>query len=353
MKRFNFFSILFISIFILTIGCNSSKSKRPVTKISIEKLSNKTLEYGKNVKVNLNYQSKASELNKIEFYIDNQLFKTVKEKENTLEIEAKNLLPGNHTLKTIASTTKGKKGTNYKTFMVVSDIVPKEGTFELIETLTHNTENFTQGFEFYKGKLYEGTGNYNESKLVIYNPDNKKIFKEKDIEKTYFGEGITIFNNKLYQLTYKAQKVLVYDAETLERINEFNFDSKEGWGLTHNEEHLIMSDGSHKLFFIDPETFKTVYTINVTTNKNVIQRINELEYVDGYIYANVWLTQTIIKIEASTGRVITAYNMNDLIKDMNSYHTDVLNGIAYNPENELFYLTGKYYPSTFKVKFSE
>lgn len=338
----------------LTVGCNTSNSKRPATKIIIENTNNNIIQYGQDINVQLSYKSKVSQLKNINFYIDNQLIKSVSNKNNSIKIDAKKLLPGNHTLKTIATTKKGKTGTNYKTILMVSDIEPKTGTFELIETISHNTESFTEGFEFYKGKLYEGTGNYKESKLIVYDPDREKIYKEKKIEDFYFGEGITIFNNKLYQLTYKAQKVLVYDVNTLEKINEFKFTSKEGWGLTHNDQHLIMSNGSYKLFFINPENFKTVYTLEVTNHKNVMNQINELEYVNGYIYANVWLSQTILKIEAKTGRIVTTYNMNEIIKNMNySYRTDVLNGIAYNTENELFYLTGKYYPSTFKVKFSE
>ena len=353
MNQMRSFTILLLTISMLTLGCSKTNSKRPSTKITVENSSNNSIQYGGTLKVNLEYQSKSSQLEKIALYLDNKLIETVSGKTNTIEIDSKNVLPGNHILKTVATTKQAKEGINYKTLLVLSNIVPKSGTFETVETLPHNPKYFTQGFEFYQGKLYEGTGNYNESKLVVYDPDQQKVFQEKKIEDFYFGEGVTIFNGKLYQLTYKKQKVLVYDVNTLERLNEFTFKSKEGWGLTHNDKYLIMSDGTHVLSFIEPETFKTVYTLHVTNHKNIINNINELEYVDGYIYANIWLTQTIVKIEASTGRIVTTYNMNAMIKDMNSYHTDVLNGIAYNPDNQLFYLTGKYYPTTFKVKFSE
>ena len=348
-----YLSILLLSISMLTIGCSKTNSKRPTTRISIENSTGNTIQYGSKVIVNLAYKSKASQLEKIDLFFDNHLIKTIIGANNSVEIDSKYILPGNHILKAEAITKKGQSGTNYKTLLVLSNVAPKLGNFETVETLPHDSKNFTQGFEFYEGKLYEGTGNYNESKLLVYDPDQQKTFQEKKIEDFYFGEGVTIFNGKLYQLTYKAQKVLVYNANTLERLTEFTFKSKEGWGLTHNDEYLIMSDGSYKLFFIEPETFKTVYTIDVTNHKNVVNNINELEYVDGYIYANIWLTQTILKIEATTGRVITSYNMSNTIKDMNSYHTDVLNGIAYNAKNQLFYLTGKYYPTIFKGKFSE
>ncbi len=209
--------------------------------------------------------------------------------------------------------------------------------------------------EYYKGYLYEGTGETGHSKLLKIDIKTGKPLQTFDMDDKYFGEGITILNNKIYQITYHAQKGFVYDLESFAVIDSFTYKSEQGWGLTNDGTHLIMSDGTNVLTWLNPEDFSIVKTIQVANDRGTMNVLNELEYIDGIIYANIYTTDFIVKIDASTGKVLEEINLKGLI-DM--YHKpedriDVLNGIAYDKENDKMYVTGKLYPRLFEVKFIE
>jgi len=346
--------LLITSILIILIGftgCSSSTATRkPVTNIQITP-SNNTIVYGNEFTITVQSKLNKPRIVEIEIYINNQLVEKVKSSSASITLNSKDFSTGKHTIKTIAKNQDNKIGINYASISIFSDLQPKQLSYHLKGTFTHNTSYYTQGLEFYNNKLYEGTGNYDESFIYVYNPENKKIDQSLKIDVQYFGEGITILNNKLYQLTYKAQKGFVYDVFTLEKISEFSFASKEGWGLTNDGKNLIMSDGSSSLYFIHPENFQIEKKIDVSTPLAFISNINELEYVDGVIYANIWTTQSIVKIEAKTGRVLAFIDMTGLMNNLTNHRIDVLNGIAYEPNEKLFYVTGKWWPSMFKVIF--
>ncbi len=172
------------------------------------------------------------------------------------------------------------------------------------------------------------------------------------LEDQYFGEGITIFNDKIYQVTYHAQKGFIYDLDTFEKVDSFSYSNEEGWGLTHNNQQLIMSDGTEYLFFLDPNTLKVEHKIPVYDNLSPVTYLNELEYQDGYIFANIWTTNYIVKIDAETGKVVARINMEGLLPStLNpSQRIDVLNGIAIDESNDKMYVTGKLWPTIFEVK---
>lgn len=341
-------------LFILIVGfsaCSSSKtSRKPVTNIQITP-SNNVVSFGNEITVDVESRFTKPKIESIELYLNNQLIKKSSEDNFTVSIATKDYLPGNFTLKTIATNSDGKQGTNYVRFSVISNIEPKQLGYQLHESFPHSTKNYTEGFEFYQGKLYEGTGNKDESYIYIYRPGNKNVDSSVKLDKQFFGEGITVLNNKLYQLTYKAQKGFIYDPVSLKKTGEFSFNSKEGWGLTNDGKYLIMSNGTSSIISIDPETFKEVKRIEVSTPKGFVSNINELEYVDGVIYANIWTTKTIVKFEAETGRVLAFINMNDLLTNLQNNRVDVFNGIAYQPEEKMFYVTGKWWPNIYKVSF--
>jgi glutamine cyclotransferase len=178
-----------------------------------------------------------------------------------------------------------------------------------------------------------------------------------ELEKKYFGEGITLLNGKIYQLTYKAKKGFVYDLETFTLLDSFEFisNTNQGWGLTNDGTNLIMSDGSNVLTWLNPNDFTIIRKLQVADNRNNMGVLNELEYVDGVVYSNIYTTNMIVKIDLETGKVLEEINMNGLI-DM--YHKqedqiDVLNGIAYDKENDRMFVTGKLFPRLFEVKFVE
>ena len=174
---------------------------------------------------------------------------------------------------------------------------------------------------------------------------------ELDREK-YFGEGITFLNGRVFQLTYKSRTGFVYDEQTYQKIREFTIPSKEGWGLTTNGSILIMSDGTDKLTFLDPISLSVSKEIYVKENDYAVHNLNELEYVDGYIYANVWMTNEIIKIDSKDGKVVGRIDLTSYVKDAkNSFHDSLeMNGIAYNPERESFFITGKLWPKIYEIK---
>ncbi|HMI78877.1 MAG TPA: glutaminyl-peptide cyclotransferase [Ferruginibacter sp.] len=230
--------------------------------------------------------------------------------------------------------------------------------YDIIAVYPHDTSAYTQGLEFYKGKLYEGTGDYSESSLRITDIKTGKVEKKHMIGKdSIFGEGITIFKDKLYQLTWQSHIVYVYDVNNIDKpIKTFNWPY-EGWGITNNGTDLIISDGSANLYFVNPDDFKLKTTISVSDNGGPIDSINELEYIGGSIYANVYQSEFILKIDPSSGHVLGKMELPGLAQKFfaNQYipnRTDVLNGIAYDTATKRMFITGKRWPKLFEVKMN-
>lgn len=229
----------------------------------------------------------------------------------------------------------------------------EDNYIEILNRYEHDTSYFTQGFEFKGDTLVEGTGQYDRSKIIRYNYKNGDIYDQISIPSEYFGEGVTVFNRKIYQLTWYAGKCFIYNYSDLSKTGEFTYFG-QGWGLTNDGENLIMSNGSSTIFFRDPEDFSIIKTISVKDdNGNFITDLNELEYAQDLIYANIWGSDRIISIDPSTGAVTGDYNFSDLRQQALAVnpHADVLNGIAYKDSS--FFLTGKYWPYIFEIGFSK
>ena len=224
--------------------------------------------------------------------------------------------------------------------------------YKVIRKYPHDTTAFTQGLEFYKGVLYEGTGENGESQLRKLDLATGKVLQKVDLDKQYFGEGITIFGDKIYQLTWQSHVVFQYDL-SFKLLQQFKMPT-EGWGMTHDSVHLIVSDGSSKLYFRDPSSLDSVRVINVTENGNLVNNLNELEYIKGFIYANIWQTDYIVKIDPATGVVVGRADFANLLKNQGEtvYDlNDVLNGIAYDSTTGKTYITGKDWPALFEIEF--
>jgi glutamine cyclotransferase len=307
--------------------------------------------FGNDFSISFHTKLKDGKIKQIDLFVDNQLITTTSELDFSTSLNSKNFLPGNHSIRIVALKTDGISATNYSSISIFSDIVPQKLNYKIHNTYSHNTSYFTEGLEFYKGLLFEGTGDYGTSYVISYNPKNGKMFSSIKIDDQYFGEGITILNGKIYQLTYKTRIGFVYNVNTFEKEGEFTFNSNEGWGFTNDGKNLIMSDGTSKIHFIDPTNFQVIKSIEVCDNKGILNNINELEYVNGIIYANILGRYTIIKIDASTGKVLAYINMEGLLASINSSSVDVLNGIAYNQSENNFYVTGKFWPKMFSVRF--
>lgn len=241
---------------------------------------------------------------------------------------------------------------SYRSFELISDIEPEVWSYILLRTLPHDQTAFTQGLTWHNGQLYEGTGVYGESVIYHYLPGSGDFKQKIELPLAYFGEGITILNEKLFQLTYKEGKAFAYDLESMELLSEFSYTG-EGWGLTDDGTHLIMSDGTHVLRFLDPETFEVVREQAVYSNKGKELAINEMEYVDGVIYANIYGTPYIASIDPLSGKVLAYVDCRGILPaDQRTGSEDVFNGIAYDPARQVFYLTGKYWPKLFEVRFN-
>lgn len=229
----------------------------------------------------------------------------------------------------------------------------------VVNKFPHDTTAFTEGFLFHDGKLFESTGSteyypYGKSSFGILDLEKGTLDIKSELDKkVYFGEGIVILNNKIYQLTYTTQIGFVYDLKTYKKIGQFNYSNKEGWGLTTDGKELIMSDGTFNLTYLNPETFKVTRTLSVTDNGYGLDHINELEYVNGYIYANVWMNNYIVKIDPQSGKVVAKLNLNPLLAEVKAAHPSSLemNGIAYDSLTKRFLVTGKFWPTVYELKF--
>ncbi len=224
--------------------------------------------------------------------------------------------------------------------------------YQVINRYAHDPTAFTQGLVFHSGRLYESTGLYGESTLREVDLKSGRVVRGLKLPDRVFGEGLTLWGERLIQLSWRAGTAFVFDLKTLALIKQFRY-STEGWGLTHDARHLIMSDGSARLYFRDPETFHLLRTLNVTDQGVAVEKINELEYVAGHIYANIWMQDRIAKISASTGKVLAWIDLRGLKPFVaKGYQDYVLNGIAYDAQTEHFYVTGKKWPVLYEIRIN-
>jgi glutaminyl-peptide cyclotransferase len=226
-------------------------------------------------------------------------------------------------------------------------------SYSVVSTHAHDTSYFTEGIEFYKGTLLESTGLYGKSKLVQKSFPDLKILKEVTLDPKLFGEGITVLHDTLYQLTYQEHRVLVYSAKDFKKIKELPLNP-EGWGMTHDGKSLIASDGSSNLYFYEPQTFRLLRVQGVTENGTPAVNINELEYINGFVYANQWQYNYILKIDPSNGQVVAKMDLTELVNKVKNSdpHAEFFNGIAYNPETKKAYVTGKNWSQMYEIQFS-
>ena len=274
---------------------------------------------------------------------------------NKINISTNNLLRyGRYNIKISTLFDDGSVEDKSKNIFLYPDQKPKELEYELIKIITHDPETYTQGLLIDESKyLIESSGQYGKSFIKKVDMESNIIINKLMIDKKLFAEGITVYDDKLYMLTWKSNKGLILDKNTLELIGEFNY-STEGWGLTTIDDNLVMSDGTEKLFFIDPKSFKINNYIEVYDNNGKVENINEMEYINDKIYANIYGKDIIVIINYKTGEVENIINLEGLLKREN-YNTniDVMNGIAYNLENESILVTGKWWPSMFEIKIKE
>jgi glutamine cyclotransferase len=222
-------------------------------------------------------------------------------------------------------------------------------SYEVVNTFPHDRRAFTQGLVFCNGKLLESTGLFNRSSLREVELNTGKVLRQTAVAGEYFAEGLALLEGKLYQLTWKNEKGFVYDLATFRKEKEFAYTG-EGWGLTTDGHFLIMSDGTSEIRFLDPATFKVDHAIHVLKGNAPQERLNELEYVKGEIFANIWKTDYIARIDPATGKVAGMIDLSHLLPLADQAQTDVLNGIAYDAAGDRLFVTGKNWPKLFEVR---
>lgn len=291
-------------------------------------------------------------IDSVQFSIGNKKIKSIN---NTATIKVEDYRLGKHTITAIVFyENKTKKET--KPIYIMADTAPEIYTYKVINTYPHDKGAYTQGLEYYNGFLYEGTGQLGESSIRKVELETGKVLQQKDLDEKYFGEGITIFNNKLFQLTWKAGIGFIYDLESFEKEREFKYTkSREGWGLTNNGEKLIKTDGSERIWFLNPDTLIEESYIEAYTNKQKVEKLNELEYINGMIYANRWQLNSILIINPSNGKVEGVANLNSLKQLIEKEQKlvdsdDVLNGIAFDKENNRLFVTGKHWGKLYEIE---
>jgi len=239
---------------------------------------------------------------------------------------------------------------------LVSNITPKLLKYTIVNTYPHDTGSFTEGLEFYKDTLYESTGSGNNCKSYLRKYDYKtgKIYKQTDLDPIYFGEGITFVNNQIFQLTWQNKTGFIYNANTWKLEKTFTYDKDiEGWGMTNDGKNIYQSDGTEKIWTMNPANQKMIDYINVYSADSKIKSVNELEWINGKIYANIWQKDAIAVVNPATGGVEGILDFSALRKSIQFPQAEVLNGIAYNPKTKTIFITGKQWEKMFEIRVSE
>lgn len=307
--------------------------------------------FGDNASISFE-QIKGKPIDSVHLFIEN---KKIDFNGKSIDINSKELGIGKHNVVSVAFYPNGAKKTkNY--IEVLANKTPIVYQYKIIKVYPHNKNAYTQGLEYHNGFLYETTGRKGHSSLRKIELETGKILQEKKLDDIYFGEGMTIFNDKVFYLTWKAGKGFIYKLNDFDQIGEFKYNNSiEGWGLTHNATELIKSDGTNKIWFLNPENQQEKRFIQVYTNKYAVDKLNELEYVNGMIYANKWQQNSIVIINPENGIVEGVANLNGLKKIIEKTQKldpldDVLNGIAYDKENNRLFVTGKHWDKLFEIE---
>jgi len=341
-----------IILVVLALVSLTSCEKEILTKRSYKVISPKpNQKFAQGDKVSFQLENKKSVVaDSIVYYIDND--RIAKMDKETYDFTLSNKKVGMHNLK--AKIYQDDKMIAFAVAVIeLPKQAPKVYNYKIIKEYPHDRYAYTQGLEFHDGILYESTGQRGQSSLRKVNLADGKVIQRIDLDSKYFGEGLTVLNDKIYQLTWQSGIGFVYNKETLKKEKEFRYKySTEGWGLCNDGTNIYKTDGTNAIWTLDPNTLAEKSMISVATNQNIIPRLNELEWVDGKIYANIYQKDALVVVDPKTGIVEKVMNLTGLkSKVLQHNQLDVLNGIAYNPENKHFYITGKNWNKLFEIEF--
>jgi len=358
MKNYNFLYIILLGITLVNCG----DTKKGENSLFTFNKSNFKEQYQPQEAIELGILNpNAKEIDSIVYYVNDKKVGTRKGVEK-LSLELKDQKLGYQNLKALVYFESDNSEATER-IELVSNVQPKLLKYTIVNTYPHDIEAYTQGLEFYRDTLYEGTGNGEGKKtgkrgissLRKTNYKTGEIYKKVELTEQYFGEGITILSNKVYQLTWLNNVGYVYNADTFRKEKTLPYyKNMQGWGLTNDGQNLYMTDSSERIRILNPENFKEIDYINVYSAGTKIKAVNELEWIDGKIYGNIYQKDAIAIINPKNGAVEGIINLVDLTKKISKLpDTDVLNGIAYNPKTKTIFVTGKNWDKMFEIKVSE
>ena len=254
----------------------------------------------------------------------------------------------------VSAFKNGKAGTIITRFMIIkSDVVPVRYHYKTVNSFPHDRDAFTQGLFYDNGVLYEGTGQEAGSTLREVELKTGKVLRQLNLSSNLFGEGITLYKDRIYQVTWRSKIGFVYEKSTFKQINKIYYQS-EGWGLTTIKDQIVMSDGTNALYFFEPEMFTVVSRLEVYDNEKKVDQLNELEYINGEIWANIWMTDLIARIDPVSGKVLGYIDLKGILKDPDTdTSVKVLNGIAFDKSGNRIFITGKNWPKLFEIRVTE
>lgn len=349
MKNYNFLFIILLGITLANCG-DTKKEENSLFTFDISSFKEQyqpqeTIDLGI-----LNPESK--EIDSVVYYVNDKKISSKKGLDK-LKFSLKDQKLGYQNLKAVVYF-EGENSEATQRIELVSNVQPKLLKFTIVNTFPHDTTSFTEGFEFHNDTLCESTGQKGASYFRKYDYKTGKTFKQIDLDAKYFGEGITFINGKLYQLTWQEKTGFIYNAKTLKLEKTFTFEKDiEGWGMTNDGKYIYQTDGTEKIWKMDPSNQKMIDYINVYSGDSKIKSINELEWINGKIYTNVWQKDAIAVVNPANGAVEGILDMSGLRKFVKNKTAEVLNGIAYNPKSKTIFVTGKNWDKMFEITVSE
>lgn len=352
-----FFGIALAVFTLLMIGCNGNENtldapvelpRLPPVKL-VAPLNMEHYVIGADIEVKIDF-SASDEVESIALYVYDTLYQDKLELENqSIIIQTTNAKVGKTSIYIAYTKKDGKEHRDTREIVLFSDVKPGYKTAKVMGTTPHLTASFTQGLEFYNGNLYEGTGQYNQSILAEVDLNSGVHKRTVRMDANFFGEGITILNDTIYQLTWQSQTCVLYDM-AFNEIGRLSYEG-EGWGLCNDGQSIIMSNGSDKIVWRNPRTFEIEKYIYAFTPTESLVNLNELELIDNKLYVNIWQDDKIVELDPLTGKVLNFIDCKSIIGDGMVIGADVLNGIAHNTRSGKTYLTGKRWSKMYEVIF--
>lgn len=353
MKIYKLLGIIFLTAVILLSGavsCNGNKETAELFRFNGANMKEQYVPADKATLEILNPENKA--IDSIVYFANGEKIGTVKGG-GKMTLDLKDRKFGYQELKALVYF-EGQNAEVTDRIEIVSDVEAKVLNYTVLNTYPHDIGAFTEGLEFFRDTLLESTGQKGQSYFRKYDYKTGKVYRQVDLESQYFGEGITAIGGKIFQLTWQSNIGFIYDANTLKLEKTFKYDKPiEGWGMTNDGQYIYQTDGTEKIWKMDPATQKMVGSVNVYWSANKIKSLNEIEMIGGKIYGNIWQKDVIAVIDPKNGAVTGVIDLSALRKEIKSPQAEVLNGIAYNPKTKTIFVTGKNWDKLFEIKVNE